>query len=262
MTDFDVIKMWELFPDRQLNPLTKNPRRYYSQSDEDGILEKILSRIGISNDGRIIEYGVGNGTENNSLFLIAKGWSSCWIGGQDLFFDFPNSPRHYFIKTWLTKNNLLDVTNQAINSFGTNNIDVVSLDLDGNDYHFTKVLLENSLYPEIWIAEYNAKFPPGAKWVMPYDEKHVWQGDDYFGASFTSFTSLFHRHGYFPVACSVTGANIFFVKEKYKSKFLDISPELDLYQLPLYYLAPNFGHPVSPKTLESLFKAGTDFDEQ
>jgi hypothetical protein len=70
---------------------------------------------------------------------------------------------------------------------------------------------------------------------MPYDEAHTWQSDDYFGASCTSFVALFRKHGYFPVACSVQGANVLFVREDHRSKFLDIGLEEEsLYQPPFY----------------------------
>ena len=59
--DFEVTKLWHLWPNRELNPLTRNPRKYYSQSDEDGILENFLFRLGQSKPGNVIEFGVGDG---------------------------------------------------------------------------------------------------------------------------------------------------------------------------------------------------------
>jgi hypothetical protein len=248
-SEFQKSKHWGLWPDRNLNPLTRNPKRYFSQSDEDGILEKILLRLDISSKGKFLEFGVGDGSQNNSLALITKGWESYWIGGEDLKFIFPNSPKHHFKKTWITIENLGEITNEALAKLNTrgDTVDIVSLDLDGNDWHLVKYLLENGLHPSVWICEYNGKFPPGAEWVMPYDGNHVWDGFEYFGASFTSYVKLLGIHGYFPVACSIQGANIFFVKEKYRSKFSDIEMQVnDLYQTQFYY-------GVSDRTLESIF---------
>ena len=253
--DFEITKQWHLWPDRSINPITSNPKKYFSQSDEDGILEKIISRLGIKN-AKILEFGVGDGRENNSLALIAKGSESYWIGGEDLAFDFQDSPKHHFKKEWVTLDNIEELTNVALECLDSsrNSIDVISLDFDGNDWHFINRLLESSVYPKIWICEYNAKFPPGSDWIMPYDEKHLWQGDDYFGASFTSFVKMFRKHKYFPVACSVQGANIFFVREINRGSFLDIGiEENQLYQPPFYYLTQNWGHKKSPRTIESIF---------
>jgi hypothetical protein len=235
--------------------LTRNPRSHFSQSDEDGILEKILFRLGKTDSGNVIEFGVGNGNENNSLALLAKGWRGFWVGGEDLCFEIPDTKRLGFRKSWITLENVLQFANAAYEFLETKEIDVVSFDLDGNDYCFTEKLLGGGLHPSVWISEYNAKFPVGAEWVMPYDEKHVWAGDDYYGASFTSFTELFRRHGYFPVACSIQGANVFFVKDEFRSQFLDVDQPLEeIYEPPAYNLCRRWGKRPSPKTLESIFQ--------
>ena len=43
--EFGVSQQWGLWPDRTINPLTRDPRRYWSQADEDGIIAKIFDRI-------------------------------------------------------------------------------------------------------------------------------------------------------------------------------------------------------------------------
>ena len=45
----------------------------FSQSDEDGITIEILKRLKMGK-GFFLELGVGDGTENNSLLLLAMGW--------------------------------------------------------------------------------------------------------------------------------------------------------------------------------------------
>src|SRR5215472_9002505 len=65
-----------------------NPRRLewygwkvHSQSDEDGIIAKIFSRIGTTN--RVfVEIGVEVGTECNTRQLLDRGWSGLWIEGE------------------------------------------------------------------------------------------------------------------------------------------------------------------------------------
>ena len=55
-----------------------------SQNGEDGIIREIFRRIGTTN--RVFaEVGVGDGTENNTLFLHAQGWTGFWIDGSDDF---------------------------------------------------------------------------------------------------------------------------------------------------------------------------------
>jgi hypothetical protein len=57
-------------------------RRHFSQNDEDGILLEILRRLDIVDARSFIEFGVGDGTENNTIILLAKKWSGAWVGGR------------------------------------------------------------------------------------------------------------------------------------------------------------------------------------
>jgi hypothetical protein len=252
-----ILKEWEEKPSRLKNPLTKNPRSYFSQSDEDGILAKILDRLGKGSTGTVIEFGVETGIENNSLALLARGWCGFWVGAEEISFKIPESGRLAFSKSWITLENIEALANQALEFLGTNRIDVMSMDLDGNDFHFTQKLLENDILPDVWISEYNAKYPVGSYWVMPYDENHSWQGDDYYGASFTAFTELFRSHGYFPVACSVQGANVFFVKEQFHEQFLDVNTaESEIFEPLAVHLVRRWGRTPSTKTIENFLRNG------
>jgi hypothetical protein len=248
-----VGETWFSSSKRQLNPLTCDPIRYWSQSDEDTITLRILDRIGMSSPGTFIEFGVGDGRENNTLVLLAHGWRGVWIGGQDIIFEPAENGRLEFKKSWITLDNIKPTTDELIQKRNLNPVDLVSLDLDGNDLHFTKHLLQGGLRPKVWIAEYNARFPVGVKWTVPYDATHTWVGDDYWGASFSSFCKLFEEYEYFPVACSILGANIFFVQKQYGSKFADVTNDIhQIYQPPLHYLVPKWGHRASAKTLRLL----------
>ena len=70
--ELELAKMWGLHPQRENNPLTSNPYKFFSQSDEDGITLEILRRMQLTN-GSFLEFGVGNGLENNTLVLLAHG---------------------------------------------------------------------------------------------------------------------------------------------------------------------------------------------
>lgn len=253
-----VTDSWARLTDRAGNPLTTCPRRYWSQADEDGILEQILSRTGSPSNGIFIEYGVGDGSQCNTLMLLAKGWTGAWISGEQLIFEPRPGGRLVFERTWVTLKNIVEIAQSALarldisSEIRTANVDVVSLDLDGNDFHFTEELLNSGLRPRVWIAEYNARFPVGSQWVMPYDEAHVWAEDDYFGASISSFAALFETFGYFPVACSAQGANVFFVREDYLDNFDGVPKDLGSLYRPLVRATRKWGHEVSAKTLTSM----------
>ncbi len=242
------------------NPITTCGLKVYSQNDEDGITLEILRRIGLSK-GVFAEFGVGQGLENNTLSLAAMGWSGIWVGGEDLVFDVnPNQAKalnFHFQKAWVKRSNIVDLHRSGLANIGQSRCDLISLDLDGNDYYFVQELLRSGISPEVFIVEYNAKFPPPIRFNVDYDDNFAWAGDDYFGASLQVFFDLFKSHGYFLACCNVTGVNAFFVKNKHRAHFRDISDDINLlYASPKYFLTglDIYRRPLSGKTIESIFR--------
>ena len=255
--EFNVTKQWELWPDRSRNPLTSNPRRYWSQADEDGIIAKIFERIS-SHNNTFVEFGCGDGLQNNTLALISKGWQGGWIDGAELKFAIPDHNKKIsFQNSWVTCENVVNLYENAIpaNKSLEARISLLSIDLDGNDFHLLKTLLAANKSADLIVLEYNGRFPVGAEWVMPYDSNHRWNGDDFFGASLTSFVNLLSEFDYRLVACSVQGSNAFFINKTHDAKFLDISMSIEeLYQPPLYYLVHQWAQKASPSTIKSMLE--------
>lgn len=257
--DLQVARAWGLIPNRSANPLTRRPSRHWSQSDEDGILREILARTGPTTRGVFLELGVGDGSENNTLALLARGWSGGWVGGEKLAFSPVSGGRLAFVRDWIDRDNVVNLARTVLRGNAWNACDVVSVDLDGNDFHVAGQLLASGLKPRVWVMEYNGRFPVGTRWVMAYDCKHKWRRDDYFGASISSLVELFESHGYFPVACSAQGANVFFVRDDFRTHFSDIPTDLDeIFQPPIHYSIPRWGHRPSRRTLQDLTRPNED----
>jgi hypothetical protein len=242
------------------NPLLDFGGKVYSQNDEDGITFEILRRIGISH-GVFAEFGVGNGVENNTLALAASGWSGFWTSAGDLAFDTnparSQRPNFHYQKGWITQSNIADLYRDGLTVIRRSRCDLISLDLDGNDYYFVDALLSSGAIPKLFIVEYNGRFIPPIKFKIDYDPDHHWAGDDYFGASLASFAELFETHGYFLACCNITGANAFFVRNELREAFGDIPTELErLYASPKYFLTglDVSGHPPSSRTVETIFR--------
>lgn len=250
--DLLVMQLWGSI-DRDGNPLTTGARGYWSQGDEDGILERILGRVVPAGTGRFLEFGVGDGRECNTISLLARGWRGAWVGGEDLAFQVPTASRLAFLQRWVDLLSLDEIMESSSEHL-SGEPDVVSMDLDGNDFHFVDRLLERGLRPKVWIVEYNAVFPPDVSWVMPYAAAHVWNGeDDYFGASFDAYVELFDRHGYFPVATSIQGANLFLVRTDLAEHFSDIPADrASIFTPARYELTAKRGHRASGRTVASL----------
>ena len=238
------------------NPLNKFGKKCFSQTDEDGITLEILRRIKQIADGVYAEFGVGDGTENNTLILAALGWKGFWVGGEKLTINVDSTKRKKFtyLREWVTSDNILDLTEKGCSEIDSEEIDVISLDLDGNDIYFVEKLLAKGFKPKLFIVEYNGKFPPPVKFQIEYDPKHIWKGDDYYGASLASFDSLFNDFGYKLVCCnSHTGVNAFFVDVAYLEFFSDVPTDINqIYVEPRYHRYTRYGHTQSLRTINKI----------
>lgn len=235
------------------NPLNRFGNKCFSQTDEDGITLEIVRRLGLSN-GVYAEFGVGVGLENNTLILAACGWRGFWVGGEDLVIDYSKATQFHYIKDWITIENILDHAHAGMQSVDAQNIDVLSLDLDGNDIYFLMKLLDGGIRPKLFIAEYNGKFIPPAKFQIAYDPDHRWTGDDYFGAALTNLTEMFDSFGYRLICCnSHTGANAFFIHREFDALFGDVPKSInEIYVAPRYHLFNSYGHTKSARVVESI----------
>lgn len=221
--------------------------KVYSQNDEDGILAEIFRRIGTTNK-KFLEFGVANGLENNSRFLLEQGWSGAWIEGtrshlsaiEKGFKSSINAGRLSICGAFVDRDNI----NELIRTLALpRDLDLLGIDIDGNDYHVWEAI--TTIEPRVVVIEYNAKFRPPMRCVMNYDPAYRWDGSDQFGASLEAFTDLARRKGYRLVGCNITGANAFFVKSSLaKRHFAKQADAASLYQPARYFLTPAFvsGH--------------------
>jgi hypothetical protein len=193
--------------------LVKHGYRVYSQRDEDGIIHEIFRRLG-EGGRKFVEIGASDGLENNTLLLLIQGWSGLWIEGSAR--KAANARKHHkaaiaegrlrVAQQYATAANI----DETINRFAPGELDLLSIDIDGNDYYVLGAI--RSVAPRVIVAEYNAKFPPDVRWVMEHDEAHRWDSTDYFGASLKALEILLAERGYSLVGCNLLGTNAFFVR--------------------------------------------------
>lgn len=240
------------------NPLNRCGKKVFSQNEEDGITYEIIRRIGVQN-GVFAEFGVGDGLENNTVLLASLGWKGFWVGGQELVINLPPDPpagqeRHFaYLRQFVKRDNIVSFAKRGLELISETQVDVLSMDLDGNDVYFVEELLSNGFLPRLFIVEYNAKFMPPIRWKMDYNATHIWGEDDYFGGSLMEFNDLFKRFGYFLVCCNaVTGSNAFFVSSSCRGAFRDIPQDIDLLWVAPRYHPVRCGHPVSPRTVAQI----------
>ena len=223
--------------------LERHGFKVYSQNEEDGILNEVFRRIGVTN--RVFwEFGVQDGTENNTLYRLVDGWRGAWIEGAAAHVA---KIRERFARAVedgsLTVREALvdrDNINALARELGLpRELDLLAIDIDGNDFHVWSAL--DALAPRAVVIEYNPKLPPPTQWVMRYDPRHVWDGTDQYGASLAALAALGERKGYRLVACNITGSNAFFVRQDLAAgKFPSATDPAYYYQPHRAWLTPTF----------------------
>jgi hypothetical protein len=140
-------------------------------------------------------------------------------------------------------------------------VDILMVDLDGNDFYVTEALLDGGMKPSVLVLEYNSYLPPPIDWKMEYNAENIWVPPSLnYGASLQAYVNLLSRRGYFLVACNAqTGNNAFFVKNDLAGKFGDVSREIgDLYvgRAQNVYNTPHNKKKLSRDFIESVLRSG------
>ena len=116
---------------------------------------------------------------------------------------------------WVARENI----NDFIRDSGCEGeIDLLSIDIDGNDYWIWEAITACS--PRLVIIEYNSLFGPDRAVVVPYDpefDRHRFVeaaegGHYYFGASLHALSRLAEQKGYRLVVTEPRGVNAFFLR--------------------------------------------------
>jgi hypothetical protein len=196
--------------------------RAFSQNGEDGILLFLFALLG-SGGRRSVEICGGEGRECNSANLIINhGWQGLLFDGnlenirrgQAFYANHPDTftfpPR--LVHSWITRENI----NQLVQDNGfTGEIDLLSLDIDGNDYWIWEAL--TVVQPRVVVAETQCIWGNDRAVTVPYDPQFragfVNHFGVYSGASLPAFIRLAARKGYRFVGLQRLGFNAFFVRD-------------------------------------------------
>jgi hypothetical protein len=244
------------------NAMPDNPAacgfKVYSQADEDGVLEEINRRLGLER-GTFIEIGCGDGRENNSHYLLLKGWQGIWVDGEPANIAavraaLPLGRRLRVIEQMVTRENVQSIP-AAAGSPKIGELDVFSVDVDGNDLAIALAAVD-AWSPKVIVGEYNAKFRYPFKAEVAYNPLHRWSGDDYHGASLAAWVEQLQPR-YRLVACNLAGTNAFLVRSDVATQFAAYPPDR-LYQPARFHLtALRSGHAPSLSFLRDALLADT-----
>jgi hypothetical protein len=165
----------------------------YSQNGEDGIISEIIKRIHSGPYGspdekkrKAVEFGAADGFWlSNTAYLP------------------PNWERKLFDSEAAGNVEKAFITPQNVNQYVLPNIDLLSIDIDGNDYNVWK---SYQGIPDIVVIEINSD----------HDDKCYFFGA---GTSYRPMVDLGIAKGYFLVCHT---GNLIFVRKEYRDKFPDI----------------------------------------
>lgn len=205
----------------------------YSQWGEDGILDYLCGVIGLVKP-KMLELGAGNFIECNSRFLAEfRHASVVAVDGRSDLEESINSlgvswKTHILpIQTWITPETITQISKAARNFLG--GIDIVSMDIDGNDYWVMKNFDYSGV--SLIVVEYNPLF--GNKKAVTVPRNDTFQRTEehssnlYYGASLLAWVNLYEKMGFRFVGSNSVGSNAFFLKENLLA-FIDFELPVDL----------------------------------
>lgn len=186
--------------------LESSESRNYSQGGEDGVLLRLFEKIGVRHR-YFVEFGAWDGVHlsNTANLRLNHGWSGLLLEGSDRADGELVKRAHVHaenVESLFRENNV------------PCNFDLLSIDIDGNDYWVWKAI--ESFTPRVVIVEYNIFFLPETAKTMAYDASYWWDIDNfrkYHGASLAAFEKLGREKGYVLAYTEPYYPNAIFVRE-------------------------------------------------
>ncbi|MGH6923842.1 MAG: FkbM family methyltransferase [Propylenella sp.] len=186
-----------------------------SQCGEDGIIEAIFRHLEIEK-GTAVEFGAWDGERHaNTFALVRRGWRVALIEGDEDRFNAlqqktRDNPNVVALKAWVrpTGENSLD---SILDRADVHDIDFLSVDIDGDDYH---VLASLTRRPKVVCVEINPSIPPPVAVIGRRGTAE--------GSSIVAFDTLMRGRGYSLV--HATPLNAFFVREDIADRFARVAP--------------------------------------
>lgn len=191
--------------------------KVFSQFEEDGLLLACIAALNLKSK-TALEIGSNNCVNSNIANLVLNhNWLGCFIDGDDSNLQIGRkfyrkalgnwNPQPQFKMAFVTAENI----NRIISEFDdSNQISVLSIDIDGNDYWVWKAI--DVIKPSIVIIETHVEFGLN-NIVVPYDANYQYPGKHphYHGASPVAMQQLGASKGYKLVGANTLGFNQIYV---------------------------------------------------
>jgi hypothetical protein len=196
--------------------------RCHSQFEEDGIILYVLAAIGMTTR-KVVEICCGDGYECMAANLIlSHGYEGFLFDGDENNTEaarrFFSSKRDCLLvppkikQAWISKENI----NELLREIGASGeVDLFSLDIDGNDYYVWEALSE--IRPRLCVFETHNMVPPDLSITIPYDPGFdCWSKSgheqQFRSVSLLAMKKLSERKGYRLIGGHKHGFNVFFMR--------------------------------------------------
>ncbi|MGA9544076.1 MAG: hypothetical protein WBQ85_10925 [Candidatus Sulfotelmatobacter sp.] len=203
--------------------------KVFSQWDEDGIIQYLISHVPIENQ-TFIEFGVENYEESNTRFLLLNNhWQGMVLDASARDIEYIRRDRIHWQydlqvkEAWITRENIDSLIAQA--GFGED-LGLLSIDLNGNDYWIWEAI--ERARPRIAIVEYNSLLslaPIAVPYQDDFDRTAAHSSNLYYGSSLAALDRLGRSKGYILVGSNIWGHNAFFVRSDVAGELRGLEPE-------------------------------------
>lgn len=220
------------FYNKQFKNLWDAEVRVFSQWGEDGILDYLCFELGLVKP-KVLELGSGNFTECNSRFL-AENLNASVVAvdsRRDLIPTLESLPVYWKtsilpINMWITPKTIIEIQEKALDFL--EKIEIISLDIDGNDYWVAKNLDLSDV--KIIVVEYNPLFGSEKAVSIPrkddFDRTSAHFSNLYYGVSLKAWTNYFGEHNFKFIGTNRVGNNAFFIAGDYANNLSIPLPNL------------------------------------
>jgi hypothetical protein len=208
---------WEVAQLAPTTPLARAGFGVFSQHDEDGIIQFLISHLEIKNP-TFIEFGVENYEESNTRFLLMnENWQGLVMDASQenvAYIREDKISRRWDLQakcSFITRDNINDLLRQ---SGFDEDLGLLSIDIDGNDYWIWEAI--DCVRPRIVIVEYNSLFgldPVSIAYQADFYRTKAHYSNLYYGCSLSALAYLADKKGYILVGSNQRGNNAFFVRK-------------------------------------------------
>lgn len=190
-------------------------RNVTSEYGEDGIIEQIFEIVG-EESRWCVELGALNGTHHSNVWTLIKhkGWNGVLIEADKTYYEklraeYADCPHAHTVQAFVSFEGEYSLDAIFSRTPLPHEFDLLSLDIDGNDYHLWESL--SKYMPRVLVIEFNPSIPDSISFVQPRDM------DVFQGSSLRAVVDLSKEKGYELIA--VNEGNAFFVQSALFPRF-------------------------------------------